>query len=49
MNEGITKEELIDQLKGNKVLKTSVTIVGILVVVALIVVVYSRFISGPKE
>lgn len=49
MNEKITKEELIDQLKGNKVLKAVVTFIGVLVVIVLAVLGYKNLISGPKE
>ena len=49
MSEGITKEELIEQFKGNKILKTATTIVGIVVLLVLIFMVYNRFISEPKN
>lgn len=49
MSEGITKEELIEQFKGNKILKYATTAVGIIVLIILIFVAYSRFISGPKN
>lgn len=49
MNEGITKEELIEQFKGNKILKTATTVVGLIVLVVLLFVGYSKFISGPKN
>lgn len=49
MSEGITKEELIEQFKGNKILKFATTAVGIIVLIILIFVAYSRFISGPKN
>lgn len=49
MSEGITKEELIEQFKGNKILKYATAAVGIIVLIILIFVAYSRFISGPKN
>lgn len=49
MSEGITKEELIEQFKGNKILKYATTAVGVIVLIVLIFVAYNRFISGPKN
>lgn len=49
MSEGITKEELIEQFKGNKILKYATTAVGVIVLIILIFVAYNRFISGPKN
>ncbi len=48
MSENITKEELIEQFKGNKILKFSVYIVGAIAVVVLAVLAYQNFIAGPK-
>lgn len=49
MSEGITKEELIEQFKGNKILKTTTIIVGVAVAIGIIVIGYNRLISGPKN
>jgi tetratricopeptide (TPR) repeat protein len=49
MNEGITKEELLDQFKGNKILKYATTAVGVIVLIILIYVVYNRFIYEPNN
>lgn len=49
MSEGISKEEIIEQFKGNKVLKYSTYGVGIIVLFVLAFLGYKKFISGPKE
>jgi tetratricopeptide (TPR) repeat protein len=49
MNEGITKDELLNQFKGNKILKYSTLAVGIIVLTILIYVVYNRFIYEPNN
>lgn len=49
MSEGITKEELIEQFKGNKVLKVSTAVVGIIVLVVLLFLGYNRFIYEPNN
>ena len=49
MNEGISKEELIEQFKGNKILKYSTTVVGIVVLIVVLFLGYNRLISGPKN
>lgn len=49
MNEGITKEELIEQLKGNKILKASITVVGVIVFAVILVLGYTKLISEPKN
>ncbi len=49
MSEGITKEELIEQFKGNKILKISTTVVGVVVFAVLLVLGYRNLISGPKN
>jgi tetratricopeptide (TPR) repeat protein len=49
MSEGITKEELIEQFKGNKILKVSTAVVGIIVLVVLIFLGYNRFIYEPNN
>lgn len=49
MSEGITKEELIEQFKGNKILKVSTTVVGIVVAIVLLFLAYKNFISTPKN
>lgn len=49
MNEGMTKEELLDQFKGNKILKYATAAVGIIVLIILIYVVYNRFIYEPNN
>lgn len=49
MSGNITKEEIIDQFKGNKILKTSTYIVGGIVVIVLGFLIYQKFISGPKQ
>ena len=49
MNEGMTKEELLEQFKGNKILKYATTAVGIIVVIILAYVVYNRFIYEPNN
>ncbi|WP_107038127.1 tetratricopeptide repeat protein [Brumimicrobium mesophilum] len=49
MSENITKEEIIEQFKGNKILKYSTIVVGVIAVVVLAVLAYNYFISGPNE
>lgn len=49
MSDYITKEELIEQFKGNKILKISTYAVGAIVLVVLGVLGYKQFISGPKN
>ncbi|MEX2483434.1 MAG: tetratricopeptide repeat protein [Brumimicrobium sp.] len=49
MSKDITKEELIDQFKGNKLLKYSTIVVGVIAVVVLVVLAYQNFISEPKN
>jgi tetratricopeptide (TPR) repeat protein len=49
MSEGITKEELIEQFKGNKILKVSTVVVGIVVIVVLGFLGYNRFIYEPNN
>lgn len=49
MNEDLTKEELIEQFKGNKVLKYSTYVVGVAAAIVLIVLAYQSFVSGPNE
>jgi tetratricopeptide (TPR) repeat protein len=49
MSEGISKEELIEQFKGNKVLKASTAVVGIIVLVVLLFLGYNRFIYEPNN
>lgn len=49
MSDYITKEELIEQFKGNKILKISTYAVGAIVAIALLVIGYKQFISGPKN
>lgn len=49
MSEGITKEELIEQFKGNKILKVSTAVVGIIVLVVLVFLGYNRFIYEPNN
>lgn len=49
MSDNITKEELIEQFKGNKILKYSTYAVGGIAVIVLAVLAYKNFVSGPKE
>lgn len=49
MSEGITKEEIIEEFKGNKILKYSTYIVGAIVLAGLIYLAYNKFIAGPKN
>jgi len=49
MSDNITKEEIIEQFKGNKILKYSTYVVGGIAVVVLAVLSYQKFVSGPKE
>lgn len=49
MSEGITKEELIEQFKGNKILKVSTVVVGIVVIIVLGFLGYNRFIYEPNN
>ncbi|MBW7867926.1 MAG: tetratricopeptide repeat protein [Brumimicrobium sp.] len=49
MSDYITKEELLEQFKGNKILKISTYAVGAAVLIVLVVLAYQKFISGPKN
>ncbi|MDX1652854.1 MAG: tetratricopeptide repeat protein [Brumimicrobium sp.] len=49
MSDNITKEEIIEQFKGNKVLKYSTIIVGAIALVVLIVLAYQNFIYKPNN
>jgi tetratricopeptide (TPR) repeat protein len=49
MTEGMTKDELIEQFKGNKILKYSTAIVGVIVAIVLIYIVYNKFIYEPNN
>lgn len=49
MSEEITKEEIIEQFKGNKVLKAITIAVGVLVVGILAYFAYNTFIAKPNE
>lgn len=49
MSEGITKEEIIEEFKGNKILKFSVYIVGAIVLAFLVYMAYNKFVAGPKN
>ncbi len=49
MSEGISKEEIIEEFKGNKVLKFSTYAVGIIVLIVLGFLGYKKFIAGPKQ
>lgn len=49
MTDGLNKDELIEQFKGNKVLKYSTYGVGIVVVLGLIFLAYRNFVSIPKN
>lgn len=49
MTEGLSKEELIEQFKGNKILKYSTLIVGVVVAVILIYSTYKSFIYEPNN
>ena len=44
-----TKDELIEQFKGNKILKYSTYSVGVIVAIALGYLGYKNFILEPKE
>lgn len=49
MDENLTTEELVDQLKGNKVLKGFTIVVGAIVVVVLGIFGYNKLIVEPTE
>jgi len=49
MSDNITKEEIIEQFKGNKILKYSTYVVGGIAVIVLAVLSYQKFISGPNQ
>lgn len=49
MSENITKEELIEQFKGNKILKYSTYVVGVIAVVVLAVLAYQNFVAAPNN
>lgn len=45
----ITKEEIIEQFKGNKILKYSTYGVGVVVAIVLLFLAYKNFIADPKN
>lgn len=45
----ITKEEIIEQFKGNKILKYSTYGVGVIVAIVLVFLAYKNFIAEPKN
>lgn len=45
----LTKEELIEQFKGNKILKYSTYGVGVITAIVLVFLAYKNFISNPKN
>lgn len=49
MSDNITKEEIIEQFKGNKILKYSTYVVGVIAVVVLAVLAYQSFIAQPNN
>jgi TolA-binding protein len=49
MTDGLNKDELIEQFKGNKILKYATYTVGAVVFVGLIFLAYRNFISIPKN
>jgi tetratricopeptide (TPR) repeat protein len=49
MSDNITKEEIIEQFKGNKILKYSTYVVGAIAVVVLAVLAYQSFIAEPNN
>jgi tetratricopeptide (TPR) repeat protein len=49
MSDNITKDELIEQFKGNKILKYSTYVVGVIALIVLIVLAYQNFIAGPNN
>lgn len=49
MSEGITKEELIEQFKGNKILKISTIVVGVIAFLVLAFLGYNRLYAEPKN
>lgn len=49
MSEGITKEEIIEQWKGNKILKATTYIVGIVIVAVLGYLAYQKFVVEPNN
>lgn len=49
MSDNITKEELIEQFKGNKILKYSTYVVGVIAVIVLAVLTYQNFVVAPNE
>src|SRR5690554_6404268 len=49
MSDNITKEVMIEQFKGNKILKYSTYAVGGIAVIVLAVLSYQKFVSGPNE
>tara|TARA_B100000508_G_scaffold138385_1_gene134359 strand:- start:44930 stop:45571 length:642 start_codon:yes stop_codon:yes gene_type:complete len=49
MSDNITKEELIEQFKGNKILKYSTYVVGVIAIVVLAVLAYQNFVAGPNN
>lgn len=49
MSDNITKEEIIEQFKGNKILKYSTYVVGVIAVVVLAVLAYQSFVVEPNN
>jgi tetratricopeptide (TPR) repeat protein len=49
MSDNITKEEIIEQFKGNKILKYSTYVVGVIAVVVLAVLAYQNFVVEPNN
>lgn len=49
MSDNITKEELIEQFKGNKILKYSTYVVGVIAVIVLAVLTYQNFVVAPND
>ena len=49
MSDNITKEELVEQFKGNKILKYSTYVVGVIAIVVLAVLAYQNFVAGPNN
>ncbi|PKR81583.1 hypothetical protein CW751_03400 [Brumimicrobium salinarum] len=49
MSENITKEEIIEQFKGNKILKFTTYAVGGIAIIVLAVLAYQQFIVAPNQ
>lgn len=49
MSDNITKEEIIEQFKGNKILKYSTYVVGVIAIVVLAVLAYQNFVAAPNN